>query len=68
MVLTSDFIRSYPVKKVIKTCLDTENAEKTDGNPMRRVFVAFDFIRIFRPFRVLKRTLGFWSTSYKEEV
>jgi len=49
--------------------LPTENAEKTDGNPIKRDFMDFDFIRIFRPFRVLKKDFrGFWATRYEEEV
>ena len=42
-----------------KAFLPTENAEKADGNPIKRVFMDFDFIRIFRLFRVLKKVFRF---------
>jgi hypothetical protein len=37
--------------------LPTENAEKTDGNPIKRGSMDFDFICTFRPFRGQKKFL-----------
>jgi len=49
--------------KKFKGFLPTENAEKADGNPIRRACMDFDFIRIFRPFRVLKKDFREFSAD-----
>ncbi len=58
-VLTSDLIRPYPVKEGLKDFFAHGKCGKNGWKSDKASFMDFDFIRLFRLFRGLKRFSGF---------